>query len=355
MSVLIPNTYLDRKTRKSKNFLFISYVHKDQEQTYDALNKLFEKGVNYWYDKEFEIGDDWYEKACEQLDSKYCTGVIVFVSKHTLVSDACYKELLKIDSLKDKLRVYPIILEYPSLEDAYEDIIKNKMIYNKNNREFTINEKIDLFRKVVGDNSTIFATYSREDNLWIDKFVDNLEKHGFVDKQVFNLDNTKFMTVLKGERNGTDYRLYMGKYYVDTDDIKDKILWRVVQQSDTKVLLVSEYVLDYENKQEVDFRVNEIFKTIEHSECVESFDVLDEDNLITYKEYISSFINTDYADTRRVQSLKLNYIKCEKDGEEYYKFCNTNGTLYEIKNQLQDNNYGIRLFMTLDLSKIMED
>ncbi len=89
----MPNTYLDRKGLPSgAKYLFVSYSHKSSEIVYQDLNKLFDAGLNFWYDKELCNGDIWYEKVERCLADENCCGVIFFFDINCLMGGGCYRE-----------------------------------------------------------------------------------------------------------------------------------------------------------------------------------------------------------------------------------------------------------------------
>jgi len=90
-----PPIYFDYKESTSdEKFVFISYSHRNKNEVYTDLHKLYNMGVNYWYDTNLTPGDKWNE-ICKQviLDDK-CVGVIFFLSEDSLQSDAVYQEML---------------------------------------------------------------------------------------------------------------------------------------------------------------------------------------------------------------------------------------------------------------------
>lgn len=96
-----PNSYTDRKTaRNTDKFLFISYAHRDQAFVYESLCILEERGLNFWYDKELNIGDEWDERVAKVIRHEDCVGVLFFVSVHSVLSAAVEKEILLTEEIK---------------------------------------------------------------------------------------------------------------------------------------------------------------------------------------------------------------------------------------------------------------
>jgi len=62
-------------------FIFISYVHDDFKEVYDVLARLYKRGMNFWYDKGLEAGENWMEMVKKIIESKNCEGTIFFISE----------------------------------------------------------------------------------------------------------------------------------------------------------------------------------------------------------------------------------------------------------------------------------
>lgn len=355
-----PKTYLDRELRKNDNFVFISYSHRNNE-VFDVLYRLFDFGVNYWYDVKFKPGDKWDSEARKQLRKDNCVGAIVFVSNQTIISDACHEEILEmIDLNKEtmKISVIPVLIGYNEPAKAYEDTINrvNNGEFEdivKNNKKYTLDEKIEAFKVITGGNTVISPSYSSEDYKWMDGVIDKLGSLGVVEKQMFYLQNTSFKSKLNTrlEHGKNAYILNLGTYPYDVDGNEEVITWVAIWQEKNIVTLVSEYVLDYDVKENIDDVIDNVKNTFERSDFIDYIGIIDENQLEQYKEYIGKFISTDYADTRRWQLLKLNYIK-KVDTENDYATVNINGSKYIEVNKTDDNNYGIRLIMKINIEKI---
>lgn len=112
----ISKSYLDRKTTiESKTpYLFISYSHKDAQIVTEILNKLYDKGVNYWYDKELHAGKKWNEEVLEKISDEKCLGVIFFCSKSFFESNPCHQEIIathKKIAINANIRYIPVCVE----------------------------------------------------------------------------------------------------------------------------------------------------------------------------------------------------------------------------------------------------
>ena len=356
-----PLTYLQREVRKNNSFVFVSYSHRNDREVYDTLHRLYDLGVNYWYDAEFKFGDKWDSRAIEQLEKKDCVGAIVFVSNQTIISDACHKEVIKLIELNKELKnktIIPVLIGYNEPMKAYEDTkkkIENKEFDDiiKNNNFYSIDEKIEAFKIITGDNTVISPSYSCDDYKWIDGLVESLSLLGVVEKQMFYLQNTFFTSKLdtKFDNSKNTYVLNLGSYPFDIDGNEEKIVWNAVWQEKNILTLVSEYVIDYDFKDNIENIIENVKNSFEKMDFIEYIGLIDKYQLEQYKEYIGKFITTDYADSKRGQLLKLNYIKCNESDKEY-ELVNVNGTKYEEVNKTSDNNYGVRLILKINIEKI---
>ena len=99
-----PPSRIDREVLGDENYLFISYAHKDSDTVFSVLNNIYNLGVNYWYDKELDVGDVWHEVAGVFLRNEKCRGSVVFLSVDAVASDAVFQEvqIIKTNFNKDK-------------------------------------------------------------------------------------------------------------------------------------------------------------------------------------------------------------------------------------------------------------
>lgn len=355
-----PLTYLDREVRKNDNFVFISYSHRNNE-TIDTLYRLFDHGVNYWYDVKFKPGDKWDNEAIRQLRKDNCVGAIVFISNFTIISDACHKEIIEMIEISKENKnfsIIPVLIGYNAPARAYDDT-KNRVENGefeeniKSNKQFSLEEKIEAFKVITGGNSVISPSYSSEDYKWLDGLVDTLGLLGIVEKQMFYLQNTPFTSKLdtRLDHSKNAYILNYGSYPFDIEGNDEIITWIVIWQERNILTLVSEYVLDYDFKDNIEGVLESIKNSFKQSDFIIEMGIIDDNQLELYKEYIGRFVSTDYADSKRGQLIKLNFIK-KVDAENQYLLVNTNGSKYVVVNKTSCNNYGIRLMMKINIEKI---
>lgn len=77
--------------RNQRHYAFISYAHLDLTRVKPCLNILEDKGYDFWYDNAITTGSAWRDIIAGNLAG--CTCFIAFISKASLQSDYCLKEL----------------------------------------------------------------------------------------------------------------------------------------------------------------------------------------------------------------------------------------------------------------------
>ena len=77
----------------NSDYFFISYSHKDYKEVYEDLLRLQDNGLHIWYDRGMPAGKDWQEIATKYMYPYACKGVIFYLSKNSIVSDATIREL----------------------------------------------------------------------------------------------------------------------------------------------------------------------------------------------------------------------------------------------------------------------
>ena len=74
-----------------KDYIFISYSHRDKEQVYPIIEQLQRDGYRVWYDEGIHPGSEWPEIIAEHLnDSAIC---FAFVTQNYLDSSNCKREV----------------------------------------------------------------------------------------------------------------------------------------------------------------------------------------------------------------------------------------------------------------------
>jgi len=91
---------------QSNEYYFVSYSHLDYKEVYCDILRLQELGINIWYDRGLPAGRDWEKTAHEAIVRHSCIGVIFYLSKNSLQSEAVGKEINLVKELgKDFLSI----------------------------------------------------------------------------------------------------------------------------------------------------------------------------------------------------------------------------------------------------------
>ena len=84
------------KTGEGKNYIFVSYSHRDYKEVYRDLAYFTynsEKRVRFWYDEGLPIGQNWGRAAEKFLSDVNCVGVVFYLSKNLLLSPSVFEEI----------------------------------------------------------------------------------------------------------------------------------------------------------------------------------------------------------------------------------------------------------------------
>lgn len=89
----LPLKYLPPVSDNPDHYYFVSYSHLDYKQVYRDIFALQAEGINIWYDRAMPAGESWRETAEKYIRPSKCAGVIFYISKNSLTSDAIHKEI----------------------------------------------------------------------------------------------------------------------------------------------------------------------------------------------------------------------------------------------------------------------
>ncbi len=78
---------------QSNEYYFVSYSHADYKEVYADILRLQAQGINIWYDRGLPAGRDWEKTAYEAIIKYSCIGVIFYLSKNSLLSNAVASEI----------------------------------------------------------------------------------------------------------------------------------------------------------------------------------------------------------------------------------------------------------------------
>lgn len=80
-----------------KPYIFVSYSSQDKDYVWPDVLEYQHMGYNVWLDEKNldKTKASWKEDALTAIEDMYCMLVVFYVSKSSLLSDACYRELAK--------------------------------------------------------------------------------------------------------------------------------------------------------------------------------------------------------------------------------------------------------------------
>lgn len=123
---------------QNDEYFFVSYSHADYKQVYTDILKLQAAGVNIWYDRGLPAGKTWEEMAEEALSKYSCVGVIFYISKNSLLSDAVAREIAYVKNLKKDFLSINLPIE---LNDGSEIVCSAQKMLKLLENENPISEK----------------------------------------------------------------------------------------------------------------------------------------------------------------------------------------------------------------------
>ncbi len=74
-------------------FVFVSYSHKDIDRVDDFILQLQAQNINVWFDVKLQFGIEWFKDVEKHVRMSQCAGAIFMVSRNSLLSEPCMKEL----------------------------------------------------------------------------------------------------------------------------------------------------------------------------------------------------------------------------------------------------------------------
>ena len=284
--IVKPKCYDDRETyREFDKYMFISYAHLDQDQVYATLNLLYDKCLNFWYDKKLNAGDAWDEKVRDVIVNENCKGIILFMSKNSVKSAAVEKELCIYDQIvkergRDNFKLITVSLNSMNANGAVRDAYVS--LSSLKNSELDIHlppeRAINFLQKVT--NTAIYV--SKTDANYADKIIDSLKNF---DSELFCSDDVALSKLDKlpitDKENGKTI-LSFGSYpqekrtdvkpYLQNGEIKIKnklysvknaiafehtpIQWIVTENDNQAVTAISKFALDRTKRADADDFIN---------------------------------------------------------------------------------------------------
>ncbi len=112
----------------SKNYVFLSYSHKDKTEINRLIKWLDSKGINVIYDKTFKGGDKWILKAKEYISSPKCMGALCVITKNSLISASVKLEVDFIAMYKKNS--FCVTLNGSTLDETLKSITLSRENYD---------------------------------------------------------------------------------------------------------------------------------------------------------------------------------------------------------------------------------
>ncbi len=126
-------------------YFFISYSHRNSVLACHDFSMLNSYEIPFWYDDGMVPGQDWKEKAKYAMNHANCKGVIFYISKASVMSNAVYEELKMAAELMDKKEEFSIFSVNIGGK-SIESMIKEGLVPQK---------YCELYKRIFPD-STIF-------------------------------------------------------------------------------------------------------------------------------------------------------------------------------------------------------
>lgn len=277
MDIKKPLLYTDRSDYSPEDhYVFISYSHKDSDVVYSDLNKLYDLGVKYWYDKGLEVGSEvWFSQVEKRVRDPRCVAVIFYLSPYVFVSDSIEKEIKLLKNSEGEEKSYfSINIGNKNTTELFDDTVNlslEEKTKRNSKRTMLISETFDDDYPYIGrscdpnDFSHIDNLYSKlkKYNITSEQNIRDLELLGYEflkhtvnsngirtvqfgsypqeEVKMFSIWKKDLVDIGNGyyERVDAKYKLKNDKYF-----LVEPILWRVLNYENKKLLLLSDKCLD---------------------------------------------------------------------------------------------------------------
>ena len=132
-------------------FVFISYSRKDKEIVYADLREMNKLGVRFWYDDGIAAGEDWKKAVEQKISAPNCVGVVFYLSKNTLFSEAIEAEIRMVFGAESKGSKcsFSVLIDYDNLSFSLSKIIKYS---TKGKKELSLLQRASLISNIFGGN-----------------------------------------------------------------------------------------------------------------------------------------------------------------------------------------------------------
>lgn len=372
-----PKTYLNRSNYSEGDpFLFISYRHTDSEYVYNDLEKLYDAGLQFWYDDRIEDGESWKSFVKGILTKSSCKGVIFYVSKNSIVSEAieeeidCFSELkkersdflMRIVSIGGKSMMKHLWDLSNSLSaDDFERVMPQKRLI----------KVLSTFRSDILYN----CKANPEDYSFHERLLCDLAKYGVVvssetcmdiliSKEIFVKNNGRYMftvgqypsvqadNVFSPAENG-DFE-FGGQQY-RSNEYKvfqfSPIDWYLISMDDKLGYFVSKDILDLTSWNSYELWLDSFKKTAftdTELNSVKELSLLKKDFIESNIERIPECVCTDYSKYLLKGSMPLVLTMDGADGNK--RICTSNRNVILSRGIPSSAMGGVRMYMAFDFS-----
>lgn len=195
-----------------EDYYFVSYSHKDYKKVMKDILLLEDAGINIWYDSDMHIGENWEDIANMYISKFQCKGIIFYLSKNSILSKACNKEVEYV--LENDKQFFSINIS----ENAQYPKSGLDMLLDLKAEGFDVDEElIENFEKAFS-NKVLYLSY--EDSIirkkeQIEKLVG--EDLFFV-KGRMNTGNSHYYTEISECRDNSLVKLNLKNKYMINDE-----------------------------------------------------------------------------------------------------------------------------------------
>ena len=148
----------------SKEYIFVSYCHKDKAHVFPIIEQLVKDGYRIWYDEGIDPGSEWPEIIAHHLNC--CSLCIAFISQNSLNSHNCRREI-NFALLKKKPFI-SIIVEPVQMSLGMEMQLSSSQSIFK----YTLPTQSEFFDKLYSGQSLTACLGSRDDSIFVSKYED---------------------------------------------------------------------------------------------------------------------------------------------------------------------------------------
>lgn len=166
----------------NENYIFVSYAHADSNRVMPILKALDREGFRLWFDSGIEAGSEWPAYIADHI--RFCHRMIFFVSKASVNSKNCRREVNFADSLNKEILV--AYLEDAKLQHGLDlQLAANQAV----SRDKYISDA--MFINAIAQAKMLFSCKS---NYVVDA------KHPVKD-EIIDSDDEEFDRIMEGFRN----------------------------------------------------------------------------------------------------------------------------------------------------------